>query len=223
MSRRIAFILLVVAVTLSACSGLPQISAGDSQATSVAGARTAAALTLMAQPTMTLPPSNTPLPAFTHTVAPSATPGPTQTASPAPDAIGTASASATSTLAGAASGATSSPTATGTLSGTATITPSPTLGPLLFGTIPPEVPYGYVTLVNLSNRMVYISFHCTLENGQLSYLEYPVYDHVKVKIPVGPCHYVAVIKGEPFSGDIHIKKFVEYTFTFRRKVFITQP
>jgi hypothetical protein len=72
--------------------------------------------------------------------------------------------------------------------------------------------------------MVYISFHCKLESGLTSYLEYPVYSTLKVKIPSGPCHYVAWVKAQQFTGDVHLKKSEEYTFTFKpKKVIFTQP
>jgi hypothetical protein len=119
---------------------------------------------------------------------------------------------------------TPSATVTGTVSGTITVTFTPTPGPLLYGTVPPEVPYGRVHLINLTNEMVYISFHCTLENGLTSYLEYPVYARITVSIPTGPCHYVAWVKGQQFTGDIRVKKLEEYTFTFKKqKVIVTQP
>jgi hypothetical protein len=227
MRRRIFFVVLALSVALSACMpGLSPITAGDSQATSVALARTQAALTLASLPTPTIQPSNTPLPTFTNTPAPSATQAPTKTATTAPETTGTASVAATSTLAGTGTGTAPVGTITVTLavSGTATVTRTPTPGPLLWGTVPPEVPFGFVTLVNLSNDMAYISFHCKLENGLTSYLEYPVYATLKVKIPAGPCHYVAWVKGQQFIGDVHIKKFEEYTFTFKpKKVLFTQP
>lgn len=227
MSRRIYFVVLVLSIALSACApGLSPIAAGDSQATAIALARTQAALTLMSLPTPTLPPSNTPLPTFTNTTAPSATKRATKTATNTPEMTGTTSGAGTSTLAGAGTG--TAPAATNTVtvvvSGTATVTRTPTPGPLLWGTVPPEVPFGFVTLVNLTNDMVYISFHCKLESGLTSYLEYPVYATLKVKLPSGPCHYVAWVKGQQFTGDVHIKKFEEYTFTFKpQKVLFTQP
>ncbi len=225
MSRRLAFVVLILSVALNACMpGLSPISAGDSQATAMALAGTLAALTQAALPTPSLPPShtNTPPPTFTATTAPSATQAPTNTATSTPEATSTANATGTIT-------ATSSPTPTGaltisTVSGTITATLTPTPGILLYGTVPPAVPYGRVHLVNLTNEMVYISFHCTLENGLTSYLEYPVYARMVVSIPAGPCHYVAWVKGRQFTGDIRIKKFEEYTFTFKRqKIIITQP
>jgi hypothetical protein len=225
MKRRIAFIVLFLAFVLSACAGGARISAGDAQATSVALAGTQAGLTLAALPTFTLPPSNTPLPTFTNTAAPSAT-KPVQAATLASETIGTASEAATSTLGGTSTGTTSTATAsaTSTVTGTVTATFTPTPGPLLWGTVPPDVPFGRVHLVNLTNDMVYISFHCTLENGLTSYLEFPVYARLVVSIPAGPCHYVAYVKGQEFTGDVRIKKSEEYTFTFKKKkIFITQP
>jgi hypothetical protein len=229
MSRRISFVVLVLSLALSACLPvLSPISAGDSQATTIALAGTQAAQTLAALPTPIIPPSQTPLPTFTQTAKPSATTAPTETATLTPDITGTSSATATSTLEGSDSGSASSPTATGTVSGTVPFTFTPTPGPLLWGTVPPDVPFGRIKLVNLTNEMVYISFHCTLSNGLTSYLEYPVYAWLNVSIPAGPCHYVAWIKGQQIIGDIQIKKHEEYTFTFKvtariPKIKITQP
>lgn len=227
MRRRIFFVVLALSVALSACMpGLSPVSAGDAQATSVAMARTQAAQTLMALPSPTLPPSNTPLPTFTNTPAPTATNEPTNTATAAPETTGTAGVSPTSTVEGNVTGAAPSSTATvtATITGTVTATRTPTPGPLLWGTVPPEAPYAFITLKNLTNDMVYISFHCTLQSGLVSYLEFPVYSTLKVKIPSGPCHYVAWVKAQQFTGDVHLKKSEEYTFTFKpKKVIFSQP
>ena len=221
MSRRLAFVVLILSVALNACvPGLSPISAGDSQATAIALAGTLAALTQAALPTPSLPPSNTPLPTFTATTAPSATGAPTNTATSTPEATSAANATGSPTP----TGAMTLSTVPGTASGTVTATLTPTPGVLLYGTVPPAVPYGRVHLINLTNEMVYISFHCTLENGLTSYLEYPVYARIVASIPAGPCHYVAWVKGRQFIGDIRIKKSLEYTFTFKRqKIIITQP
>jgi len=228
MNRRLIIVALVLSFALSACiPGFSPVSAGESQATMIALAGTQAAYTLAALPTQTLPASDTPFPAFTRTAAPSAT----KTAA-GQTATGTQSATATLTQTGSAASPTPSPTVTGTRSGTTTSTATgtatktftPTPGPLLYGTVPPAVPYGRVHLINLTNEMVYISFHCTLENGLTSYLEYPVYSRITVSIPAGPCHYIAWVKGKQFTGDIRIKKLVEYTFTFKKqKILVTQP
>lgn len=232
MRHRSFFVVLALSAALSACMpGLSPMSASDAQATSVALARTQAAQTLMALPSPTIPPSNTPLPTFTNTPAPTATEKPASTATTAPETTGTASLAATSTGTGIVTGTapssmatTSTVTVTATITGTVTATRTPTPGPLLWGTVPPEVPFAFITLKNLTNDMVYISFHCKLESGLTSYLEYPVYSTLKVKIPSGPCHYVAWVKAQQFTGDVHLKKSEEYTFTFKpKKVIFTQP
>lgn len=227
MSRRLAFVILILSIALNACvPGLSPISAGDSQATAMALAGTLAALTQAALPTPSLPPShtNTPPPTFTATTAPSATQAPTNTATSTPEATSAANATGSPTP----TGALTLSTVPGTVSGTVTATLTPTPGVLLYGTVPPAVPYGRVHLVNLTNEMAYISFHCTLENGLTSYLEYPVYARIVASIPAGPCHYVAWVKGRQITGDIRIKKSEEYTFTFKvaakkPKIIITQP
>jgi hypothetical protein len=224
MNRRLAFIVLILSVTLSACmSGLSPISAGNSQATAMVLAGTMAAQTMASLPTQTAVSSNTPPPpTFTVTVAPNETEAPPDTATSTPEATGTADTAVTAT--GSATGAVTISTVPNTVVGTITATSTLTPGPLLWGTVPPSVPYGRVTLVNLTNEMVYISFHCTIENGLTSYLEYPVYARITVSIPTGACHYIAWVKGQQFTGDVHIKKFEEYTFTFKKtKIFITQP
>jgi hypothetical protein len=219
MSRHLAFIVLILSVALSACvPGFAPVSAGDSQATAMVLAGTIAAQTMAALPTPTVAPTNTPLPTFTVTAAPSATKEPTNTAT------STSTANTTVTATGSATGAVTISTVPNTAVGTITATLTVTPGPLLWGTVPPAVPYGRVHLVNLTNRMAYISFHCTLENGLTSYLEYPVYGRLTVSIPTGYCHYVAWVKGQQLTGDVRIKKFEEYTFTFKRqKIIITQP
>ena len=219
MSRRPAFVVLILSVALNACiPGLVPISAGDAQATLNALAGTQAAQTMAVLPTPTVQFTNTPLPTLTVAAAASATQAPTDTATAASGSTNTATVTATGSPV-----VTASPTATvGTVVGTFTFTPTP--GILLYGTVPPAVPYGRVHLINLTNRMVYISFHCKLENGLTSYLEYPVYSRLTASIPAGLCHYVAWVKGEQFTGDIRIKKQTEYTFTFKRQsIKITQP
>ena len=223
MSRSLAFIVLILSVALSACiPGFTPVSAGDSQATAMVLASTMAVQTMAALPTSTVAPTNAPLPTLTVTAAPSTTEAPPNTATSTPGATSTANTTVTAT--GSATGAVTISTVPNTVVGTITATLTLTPGPLLWGTVPPSVPYARVHLVNLTNQMVYISFHCTIENGLTSYLEYPVYARITVSIPTGPCHYVAWVKGQQFTGDIRIKKFEEYTFTFKKtKIFVTQP
>lgn len=226
--KRLALASLVLFLAMMACSpfAIP-LSAADSQATSMALIETQAALTMAAKPTQR--PSRTPLPTATLLVAPSETS--TGVASVTP-AFTDGAASVTPTLTVTAGGPTTTPTATvsatasatATFSGTVTATFTFTPGVLTYGTIPPEVPYGYVTLKNLSNDMVYIAFRCAMTNGLTSLLEYPVYSVVKEKLPTGACQWTAFVKGQEFKGELRVKKFEEYTFTFKpKKVTVTQP
>ena len=81
-----------------------------------------------------------------------------------------------------------------------------------------------MTLKNLSNDMVYIAFRCAMTNGLTSLLEYPVYSVVKEKMPTGVCQWTAFVKNQEFKGELHVKKFEEYTFTFKpKKVTVTHP
>ena len=81
-----------------------------------------------------------------------------------------------------------------------------------------------MTLKNLSNDMVYIAFRCAMTNGLTSLLEYPVYAVLKEKLPTGTCEWTAFVKGNEFKGELRVKKFEEYTFTFKpKKVTVSQP
>lgn len=233
--KQLALASLVLFLAMMACSPLAApISAADSQATSMASIETQAALTMVSRPT--LEPSRTPEPTATLLVAPSATSTEsavafTETSTATVEAAASAvSATPTFTVTAAGPTATPSPTAsatasaTATFSGTFTATFTFTPGVLTYGTIPPEVPYGYVTLRNLSNDMAYVAFRCAMTNGLTSLLEYPVYSVVKEKLPTGVCQWTAFVKKQEFKGELHVKKFEEYTFTLKpKKVSVTSP
>jgi len=225
MNCRVLAAALTLSVLLGACMpGLAPFSAADAQSTSIAAAGTIAAQTQAVLPTFTPIPTDTPLP--TNTPAPTSTPNPTETPLPptetATNTPETAAAAGTSVPTAVGATATATPTAsvTGTITPTLTFTP----GPLAHGTVPPHVPYGFVTLVNLSNRMAYISFHCLMENKLTTIMEFPVYGTHKIQLPAGRCHYVAYVRGQEFKGDFRIHKYEEFTFTFKRgKIILSQP
>lgn len=216
MSRRLALALLILALALSACMpGLAPISAADSQATAIALAGTFAAHTLAAMPSSTPLPTDTPVPTSTPVIAPSATDTPTETATSAPDTTGTTVSTASATATGSLA---ASPTATATMGAT------PTLGPLIHGTMPPAVPFGYVTLLNQSGKVAYIAFRCALANSNLTTVaEYPVFGTHKITLPAGHCLWRAWVRGQEFSGEVRIKQNVEYMFIFRQKRIIVSP
>ena len=110
----------------------------------------------------------------------------------------------TTTLATATSGSVdSSFTATATaVAGQATFTP--TLGILTYGTLPPEVPYTTLIIVNRSKAQAYISLQVTLNDGRYSIIEYPVAGRVKIKAPVGSYIYVAWVGGKKMVGAFRL-------------------
>lgn len=162
-------------------------------------------------PTFTLPPispaTETPPPPLPSETA-TALPLPTDTPIP------TATASGEATLL---------PTFTPTAAITATLpvgTPTPTLTlfPRLYGTLPPWVAWGHVTLKNRARAEAYISLQCTASNGQLSIQEYPVPRHgeLSLHVPAGDCHYVAWVGGREMAGFFHLGKEQDLAITLYR-------
>jgi hypothetical protein len=137
------------------------------------------------------------------------------TASPLPSATETAIASPipdlTMTVATATEFTVGPSTATLAVPGDGTITPTP--GVLTYGTLPPEVPFSQVHLVNRSKRQAYISLQVTTVQGGLTIIEYPVYGHIKVKAPIGYYLYVAWVGGNKMVGNFRLHKNEDITIT----------
>lgn len=213
--NRLAFVVLVAALALSACMpGLSPSSSAGSVATGQAAVSTYAAQTAAALPTLTLPPSNTPLPTATATQVP-----PTNTRVPATATVtktpgtGTTTVTATLTVTGTITAAMATSTVTGT---PPTATQTPGLTPLAWGTQPPYIHYGRVHLVNQAKRDVYVSFQCTTPEGYFSIVEYPVYGRITVSVPAGRCEWVAWVGGRQFTGIVGISRWEELTMTFKK-------
>jgi hypothetical protein len=230
--------MLVIALFLSACGipGLPSLQqptsapAVDVQATDAALALTLAVETLNALPTPTLvPATDTPAPTATFMEeSPTATETATATETLTPDP----NASATNTLTPNPSVTT---TATGTLTATITVTGTlPTTTPFtptatetlharFYGTLPPEIPYGKVSLINRSKAEVYISMQCTTVDGYTTIIEYPVPKGMRVSAPAGSYTYVAWVGGRQFQGSFSLGKNNEVAITFMKdKVTVTK-
>ena len=79
-------------------------------------------------------------------------------------------------------------------------TATPTLGIMLYGTLPPEVPFNTITVWNRSKAQAYISLQVTLNDGRYAILEYPVEGRIKIKAPIGTYIYVAWVGGNKMSG-----------------------
>jgi hypothetical protein len=228
--NRAALGVLIFLLALSACTPGLSPSASEAQATSKAFVATAGAQTMAALPTLTMPPTNTPLPTQpptqTNTSAPpptatkptstaSATQPPTVTGTP-PTATASATTGATASPTKTATG--TPPTATNTVTGTPpTATATDLMVTRVYGTQPPYVDYGRVELRNLSKTDVYISFQCTTPDGQYVIVEYPVGgSYIKVSVPAGRCAYVAWVGGREFTGEFGLKPFEELIFTFKK-------
>lgn len=198
-------VLVLATFILSACVPGPFIGqptvppAVDSQATDASLAATAAAETLNALPTATAAPA-------TETLEPTATETATATATPVPsgnskETVAPETATATGTL----------PTATAALA-TATVT----LYPRFYGTLPPAVPFGEITLANKAKVDVYVSLQCTTIDGYKTIIEYPVFGSFDISAPAGRYNYVAWVGGREFQGSFRLDKGEDLAITFNQ-------
>ena len=210
-------VLLLVAVVLSlgACLPFPNIGnptpAVDIAATNQANLQTAVAQTLAAQPTLTsvpftdtatlpvtsptLPVTDTPLPTDTQMSNLTTTP---ETATSGPDSL-----AATPNLAAG------QPTATWTLA------------VRTYGTLPPQVPFGRITLVNKAKAEAYISLHVDL-NGSNTVIEYPVHGTRSIQAPLGFYRYVAWVGGREMVGEFRLKRDQDLTIVLYKDRVVVQ-
>jgi hypothetical protein len=93
-----------------------------------------------------------------------------------------------------------------------------TLHPQHYGTMPPYLPFGQVTLVNKSKAEVDVSLQCTTKDGYTTIIETPVGGTTKLKAPAGKYLLVAWVGGKKMignfslakSGDLKIKIFKDH-------------
>ncbi len=162
--------------------------------------------TIQSLPTPTLIPSGTPV-LITVTGAPTQTqPPPTSTATANPTQPTLTATLATGTI-------TVTIGAAGTLPFTATqnpaagVTSTGTSHYQYYGTMPPNLPSGHISLFNKSKRDAYISLQCTTLDGYVTVIEYPVGGStVNTSAPAGYYVYVAWIGGTKFSGNFKLGK-----------------
>lgn len=157
--------------------------------------------------TATLPPTFTAVSASETAVQPTATPLPSETTAPA----NSLTPNLTTTPATATEFTVSAAAVTSTLAVAGSGTPSPTPGVLTYGTLPPEVPFSQINLVNRSKRQAYISLQVTTIEGGATILEYPVYGRIKVKAPLGYYLYVAWVGGNKMVGEFRLHRGEEIT------------
>jgi len=179
--------------------------------------------TLEALATPTLPPTETPVISTpTHTAIPNT---PTETQNPvlltltatlgtgtvSPDTTGTPGVEISGTL-----------PFTGT-PGNGTVTSTIQPGPLSYGTLPPNLPYGEISLVNKAKADAYISLRCVTKSGAITILEYPVKRTVAASAPAGEYTYVAWVGGRQFTGSFSLREDGSMTITlFKDKVTIAK-
>lgn len=205
-----ALALTLAMIIVSACLPLQAAPTAapsvDLQATVDTIVRSSVAQTVAALPSPTEIPATSTVEPSPTTVINNATETPT--VSPEPNL--------TTTPVTATSGTPLTPVATGTgvstneASGEPSLTP--TLGVLTYGTLPPAVPYADITLINKSEAQAYIS----LQNdppSQVTILEYPVRNVVKIKAPLGYYDYVAWVGGRKMTGHFTLGKGEELTIT----------
>ena len=213
------FVVLILSLALSAC--LPAFlqqqpaannSTGEApqvniQETAAAMAGTMAVQTIAALPTPTLvAPSKVVAIPLTSTVPATVNPGILVTTT-LPTSSPTATA-VTATATPPVNMATQTPTP-----GSGLATPTVTLHVRYYGTLPPKLPYGFITLSNKSKAEAYISLQCTTTDGYTTILEYPVKGTFDVNAPTGKYRYVAWVGGNKMTGDFSLSK--------RQELFIT--
>lgn len=202
--------LFVLSVLLGAC--LPQGAPAAATPTPISVEDLQATAAVLSQQTLQAIPSNTPRPSETPVVlTPTQTPileTPTETPNPIlltlTATLGTGTVSPEVGTGGIAS---SDMTATAGLTfvpGSADPTTTP--HPQFYGTLPPHLPYGYITLVNKAEVEVYISLRCVTGSGQVTILEYPVKKRVEATAPSGKYTYVAWVGGRQFTGAFSLSQ-----------------
>ena len=98
-------------------------------------------------------------------------------------------------------------------------TPSPTLGVLTYGTLPPAVPYNTIRMLNKSKAEAYISLQ--QQDGAEAILEYPVKGQMSVDIPLGQYIYVAWVGGKKMTGSFNIGQFdTVYIFLYKDRIVV---
>ncbi len=203
--KKIVILTLAIGLLASSCLPAPATDVPTSAVDLNATAAVFAQQTLEAMPSFTALPTNTPVVVVeSPTTAPTNTP--TTQAETSTLTTGTVT-TPTGTL--ATVGPTLAVTATGN---TATITPSvggtatQTLHPRFYGTLPPNLPYNGVELLNRSKVEAYISLQGTTIDGYTTILEYPVGGLFSIQAPVGKYKYVAWVGGNKIIGSFVLSR-----------------
>jgi len=227
--KRPLFVALILSLALSACSSIlpqtqPNANNGAGEVPQVNIQETAAAMagTMAVQTIAALPTPTVVTPSRVVAVSPTAT------GSATVNIMAT-----TATFSATAITATGTPTITpiNTATQTQTQTPIPSNGlvtptvtsPLTYyGTLPPDLPYGFVTLSNKSKVEANISLQCTTIDGYTTILEYSgIKGTFDIHAPAGKYEYVAWVGGKQIMGKFSLAKRQELLITlYKDKVVI---
>lgn len=219
--KKLFALVLLVSVSLSACMPAIFTSAGNPTPLSEEDLRATAAIlsqqTLQAiLPTETAVPSKTPVVKTPTATSIQATPTETQnpvlltlTATLGTGTVepGTEAAAMTAAVIAGTLPLTASPAATSNSSAT-------TPHPQFYGTLPPDLPYGSIFLVNKAQVEVYISLRCVTKDDYVTILEYPVKKSIRAKAPAGSYTYVAWVGGREFTGSFSLSAEQDLTINF---------
>lgn len=83
--------------------------------------------------------------------------------------------------------------------------------PLHYGTMPPNLPFGNITLINRSKTEVYISLRCVTKDDYVTIIEYPVGGAVKASAIAGKYTYVVWVGGRQITGEFSLGKSQDLT------------
>jgi hypothetical protein len=214
-------ILTALALLTGACSVLQPSTLPapvvDEQATIDSTVRTAQAQTMAALPSPTVvPPTETGSPTVVAVDSPTLVVTDTPSASPAPNLTTTPVTATVGTINPTPISATATQPVS---SGGATLTP--TLGILLYGTLPPAVPSADITIFNKSKAQAYISLQNDAVDRSDAVLEYPVKKEVHVKAPLGYYLYVVWVGGRQIVGEFVLHSDDDLTITiYKDKVVV---
>jgi hypothetical protein len=209
--KKVFFLLTALCLTLSACmpavfqtnaaSPVP-ISETDLEATVAISVQQ----TLQSLPSPTLAPSNTAVILIETSTPPQVTPIPTGTQNPILLTL-TAALGTGTVIAGTPGISTVIPNPA------ISATPTGTLHPQHYGTMPPNLPSGDITLINESRAEVYVSLQCTTKDGYVTIIEYPVGRRVTTSAPAGEYIYVVWVGGNKIVGEFVLGSSQNLTMT----------
>ena len=215
--KKMFFLLVALCFVVSACSvfATPQPQAAAPTPLSNVDAQATVAIsvqqTLQSLPTFTQAPSNTPV-VMTATSTPiQLPPSSTATQIPISSTLTTSPGTITVTV---THGATSTLPFTTTPSPAVSVVPTETNHYQYYGTMPPDLPFGSISMLNLSKKEVYISLQCTTKDGYQTVIEYPLGgSRVGTNAPAGKYVYVISVGGKKSSGSFRLDKSQDLKIT----------